>query len=370
MIVLIFIIALTMQSASLSVAASQTKGQNPANSKTKGLSSDVIDQKCSNCKLVSQSIEHLLGRPRTMDSYGKMSDRFDLDKTKKTVCRDIVSDASRQSCREFYFSNQETVKKWKDSNSKMSFFDFVCIKELKYCCPRNSFGPKCNKCIECGLNEHCHGDGYRSGTGKCVCKEGHSGIGCANCQPGYFMEKNYTTTDSLSGLKNNKVLCKPCHRSCVYCRNDGPKGCDVCREGFTWVPTYGCLDIDECVKDKKICGPNTFCVNTEGSYYCYECDRACDGCHGDGPDMCLKCAKGYKLGQDGNCEAKSKTVLSPEANYYRYAIYLGLFICTSIILHNNVQLAALVGMAVAMYVGASEYVMNGPIQELNPLNFL
>lgn len=31
-----------------------------------------------------------------------------------------------------------------------------------------------------------------------------------------------------------------------------------------------------------------------------ECDRACEGCTGDGPDLCDKCAEGYEL-RDGMC---------------------------------------------------------------------
>ncbi len=46
---------------------------------------------------------------------------------------------------------------------------------------------------------------------------------------------------------------------------------------------------------EKSCEKNEFCVNTEGSYSCFDCDRSCDGCYGDGPDMCDSCALGYTL---------------------------------------------------------------------------
>lgn len=62
----------------------------------------------------------------------------------------------------------------------------------------------------------------------------------------------------------------------------------------------GCLDINECAEAKSVCNPLQFCVNTEGSYKCLECDRSCAGCTGDGPDMCINCAKGYLL-KDGLC---------------------------------------------------------------------
>lgn len=34
-----------------------------------------------------------------------------------------------------------------------------------------------------------------------------------------------------------------------------------------------------------------------------ECDKSCDGCSGDGPDMCDKCADGYVF-QDPVCIGK------------------------------------------------------------------
>ncbi len=32
--------------------------------------------------------------------------------------------------------------------------------------------------------------------------------------------------------------------------------------------------------------------SVEDAYYCLDCDQACDGCDGDGPDSCHKCTKG------------------------------------------------------------------------------
>lgn len=312
---------------------------------------------CTDCRLTSESIEGLIRIPRQMNLYGQIDDKIDLEKIKKLVCKDISDDYDREKCRHFYFTNLPTIQKWKNSSAKTKFFDFVCIKELKFCCPRNSFGPKCTKCIECNSNQHCHGEGTRQGNGTCVCKDGHQGPDCNSCSKGYYSKRDNSTI----------ISCKPCHRSCLYCRHDGPLGCDVCQKGFTWLPSYGCSDVDECVKNKKICGENTFCVNTEGSYFCYECDRACDGCHGDGPDMCLRCATGYKL-ENNNCVAIKKTILPPEANYYRYGIYTGLLICTCIILHNNIYLASFIGLAVALYIGVSEYIMSAHLHDMETSN--
>lgn len=320
-----------------------------------------LEEKCQDCRLTSKSIDDLIRRPRQMDNYGRVEDRIDLEKIKKLVCREYIEDKERERCREFYFSNVDVIKDWKRTKPQNSFHDYVCIQKLKFCCPRNSFGPKCRKCPKCSINEQCSGDGSRIGNGSCICKNGHTGPNCDACLPGYYPNEDVSldTNEGLSFGKENNVTrqnCKPCHRSCLYCRREGSIGCEVCRSGFTWVPDHGCLDIDECIAHKGICGPNTFCVNTEGSYFCYECDRACDGCHGDGPDMCLRCAKNYKL-ENGHCTAPKATIISPYASYHRYAIYVGLSVSTYILLQNNVYMSGLVGLAVAMYIGFSEYMM-------------
>lgn len=79
--------------------------------------------------------------------------------------------------------------------------------------------------------------------------------------------------------------------------------------------------------------------------------------------MCQKCATGYKL-ENGNCVASKKTLIPPEVDYYRYAIYFGLSLCSCIISYNNVYLASLVGLGVALYVGFSEYVMTVQYSEM------
>lgn len=79
--------------------------------------------------------------------------------------------------------------------------------------------------------------------------------------------------------------------------------------------------------------------------------------------MCLRCAKGYQL-EKGVCTALKKSLIPPEANYYRYVIYAGLCISACIILHNSVYMASLVGLAVALYIGGSEYLMRMHLNQL------
>lgn len=71
-------------------------------------------------------------------------------------------------------------------------------------------------------------------------------------------------------------------------------GCDKCANGWIHDAQKGCLDVNECVTE-NICNSQQFCVNSEGSYKCLNCDPSCDGCSGDGPDMCKKCARGFTL---------------------------------------------------------------------------
>lgn len=79
-------------------------------------------------------------------------------------------------------------------------------------------------------------------------------------------------------------------------------GCRVCKQGWIMQPDLGgCIDIDECATDKHKCTKNQFCVNSEGSFKCLECDKSCDGCTGDGPDLCNECTDGYEL-RDGLCK--------------------------------------------------------------------
>ena len=52
----------------------------------------------------------------------------------------------------------------------------------------------------------------------------------------------------------------------------------ICDPGFSGDPYSICLDIDECLSEEAECGPDAYCLNTEGSYECL-CN---DGYEGDG----------------------------------------------------------------------------------------
>ena len=83
------------------------------------------------------------------------------------------------------------------------------------------------------------------------------------CPKGFFL------TEPMG--QDEKPQCEPCDKSCLsFCRAKGPKGCEVCRDGYSWDPDYGCLDIDECHElGYDPCQRNSFCINTEGMYDCF-----------------------------------------------------------------------------------------------------
>jgi hypothetical protein len=113
--------------------------------------------------------------------------------------------------------------------------------------------------------------------------------------------------------------------------------------------------VDECLElGYNPCHGNTFCVNTEGSYTCFQCDKACDGCNGDGPDMCLKCGKNYVL-KDSYCVDSKVKTQETNMEMSRYATYFGLSLATCIIFRKNMYVASIIGIVVAVYIGLAEY---------------
>lgn len=195
----------------------------------------------------------------------------------------------------------------------MYFLDlqyWLCIERLKVCCPENYFGLECEPCPGypdvCSNNGKCKGAGTRKGNGLCICDTGYAGHNCSECADNYY----------VAYKDDKKLLCSKCHVSCDGpCTGAGHKGmkiiidilprgytyisivtgCIECAPGWSMEPERGCLDVNECAFEKSPCGRSQFCVNTEGSFKCLDCDRACSGCSGDGPDMCDECSTGYSL---------------------------------------------------------------------------
>lgn len=93
-----------------------------------------------------------------------------------------------------------------------------------------------------------------------------------------------------------------------------------CNDGWRWDDENGCEDVNECLAKPKVCQTDQFCVNNEGTHSCLDCDRSCNGCDGDGPDMCKKCADGYSL-KDGKCQGEYGNRLLCKALNNKTCIY-------------------------------------------------
>lgn len=164
---------------------------------------------------------------------------------------------------------------------------YLCVDTLMICCPDGHYGALCKKCPGgggpfnvCSKHGQCRGDGTKKGSGKCVCHKGYTGEACEKCELGFYLDKSEhlllrkpdgeeeASTDRKEG---ETISCLPCDKACAFhCRGKGPRGCEVCKTGFYWDNEYGCVDIDECIEMKRNpCKKNTFCVNTEGAYFCY-----------------------------------------------------------------------------------------------------
>uniref|UniRef100_A0A8C1JP54 protein disulfide-isomerase n=1 Tax=Cyprinus carpio TaxID=7962 RepID=A0A8C1JP54_CYPCA len=169
-------------------------------------------------------------------------------------------------------------------------FDWLCIEELRLCCPPGHYGPECAECPSgpggvCGGLGRCEGEGTRLGDGDCVCDPGYSGVLCQDCADGYYREKSSNHT---------QPPCSACHHSCKKCTSPQDNKCLDCKPGWI-LHSNKCVDVDECGTELARCPSNTYCFNTDGSYECRGCDQACVGCMGSGPARCKKCARGFRL---------------------------------------------------------------------------
>ncbi|CDW52964.1 DUF3456 and EGF CA domain containing protein [Trichuris trichiura] len=174
-------------------------------------------------------------------------------------------------CHYMVEQQEELLEKWFHQLriSIPDLFQWLCIDQMKVCCPRNRFGPECTFCPgdtsrPCFGNGDCHGSGTRFGTGKCICHAGYQGKLCRKCAHNYYVVHENKT----------HVSCTPCHGACKGgCQKGGPDGCRDCQSGWRMVPGKGCEDIDEC--ESSPCNASTFerCENTPGSYKC-ECMEA------------------------------------------------------------------------------------------------
>ncbi|XP_069692770.1 cysteine-rich with EGF-like domain protein 2 isoform X5 [Periplaneta americana] len=231
-----------------------------------------------------------------------------LVEIQEKLCTNV--ERGKDQCHALSEETEQYIDDWWFSKQDVDLYTFLCIKTLKHCCPDNHYGADCKPCPGfpsniCNKSGKCKGAGTRKGNGKCSCEAGYMGELCNSCASEYY--ESYRDED--------KLLCSPCHSSCQgSCTQAGPKGCSVCKPGWFMDTEKGCLDVNECFMKPNPCTRNEFCVNNDGSYTCLACDKACESCQGDGPDMCDKCAEGYSL-KDNICVGRPRYVLIHYASH-------------------------------------------------------
>ncbi|XP_074597281.1 cysteine rich with EGF like domains isoform X2 [Brevipalpus obovatus] len=330
---------------------SQVKGQSnydqPANVETTLGPCHLCRQLVRSFEKANRELERAIARNPT----GELDAQAKFSKIKSRLC----SGASeyRDECLGLLAQSESILMEWylSATENNQRLHDYLCVDSVKLCCPDKHYGPDCSPCplnggLVCSGHGTCVGNGTRKGSGKCKCAESHVGELCRRCSNNHY---------SIRKDQNDIHECEKCDRSCFgQCKSGGPMGCIACNKGYSWDPDIGCMDIDECMDlPKNPCKKNTFCINTEGSFECFECDKACDGCHADGPDNCRKCAPSYKMNEGICVGGKMEREEHLEAS--RYATYVGLCIATCIIFRKNIFIASGIGLLVALYISAAEY---------------
>ena len=203
------------------------------------------------------------------DNASSDSDRaVQLKQIQKRLCDGVIK--LKDECNKLVQQSEGYLHQWwsEVKSRTIDLSSFLCVQKLKVCCEFGHFGADCTPCRGypqdvCSGHGNCNGNGTRSGTGACECEIGYSGDICSNCSHGFYLEPSPHSPSS------NK--CLPCDSSCLgHCRFKGPKGCEVCKDGYIWDEGYGCLDVDECLElGYNPCSSNSFCVNNEGSFRCF-----------------------------------------------------------------------------------------------------
>lgn len=299
----------------------------------------------------------------------------------EALCKDLYK--GEDQCHKNHHDWEEHLETWwkSDEDARKSLKQYLCVETLQSCCEDNHYGPDCKECSMinpdsgklCSGNGKCKGSGTRKGNGKCACDKGYMGELCNECGLGYF--ESYKDTE--------KLLCSECHKSCQdHCTGAGPKSCANCKTGYMMHTEHGCQDVDECHQETQdACQMNQFCVNTEGSHKCFDCDKGCKTCFADGPDSCNECADDYVMqphkagadegslaGSEGVCVTKEAAGRMFSISNTRFFTYGGLCVATCIIFQRSAYIAGFLGLVIAMYISLSEYYLQDATGELRPIS--
>lgn len=320
---------------------------------------------CKACKQLVESFEKGIERTSRFKFEGGDTDweekkqvryadsEIRLTEIQEELCTDIIK--GQNQCHKLASENDEHFEQWwtVDQKTNPDFYDWFCIQTLKVCCPRNTYGINCDPCpggitTPCNNKGKCRGEGTRVGVGECRCNPGYTGTDCSQCLVGFYNET----------VGENEFACVECHQGCQgHCRDGTAKGCEVCAEGWLNHPEFGCQDIDECLYDEPVCHSDHFCVNTPGSFNCIACHKSCASCVGDAPNECKECKPEFTRHED-RCLDSNEWWRIMRANWGQYVTYFGLCVATLIVLKKSLILASILGVAVALYIGMSQYTLS------------
>ncbi|XP_057341793.1 cysteine-rich with EGF-like domain protein 2 [Microplitis mediator] len=362
-----------------SITISTASLQPPTDVKAEKLRSEKLPD-CAACRVLVESFQKGIEKTKrgkfeggdtaweedNQKSYARSEVR--LTEIQENLCKDVVR--GEIQCHDLAEELEATIEEWwfKFQDQHPDLFGYICVDFTARCCPKDHWGKECTACPGypdnvCNNNGKCRGAGTRKGNGTCLCDKGYAGDQCGECD-----KKSYQ-----SYKDETKLLCSSCHDACADgCTGAGAGDCvGDCKKGWVINQDKGCVDVNECVKSEKYCPGNQFCVNKDGGYSCLKCDRACNGCTADGPDMCTKCADDHEK-KDNVCINTDILGRKRRENWARYATYFGLCLATYIILQGNVYAASVIGLMVALYISVSEYMIaTTDVQNTTPnLDFL
>lgn len=160
-----------------------------------------------------------------------------LIEIQEMLCTDITR--GEQQCHTIAEEHESDIEYWwKHQEEHPDLYQWLCIEQLKFCCPQNHYGKDCQECSDCSGNGVCKGNGTRKGNGKCNCDKGYSGENCNKCAEGFY-----------EAFKDeSKLLCSQCHVSCADgCSGPGASKCKNCKEGWFQRDNDGCFDVSYCL---------------------------------------------------------------------------------------------------------------------------